>query len=393
VKIETIPIGKINPAPYNPRKDLQPEDAEYQALKRSIERFGYVDPLIWNRRTGHLVGGHQRFKILQAEGLEAADVSVVDLDPDDERALNIALNKIEGAWDMPKLSELLADLAGADYDLSLTGFTEEELNKLLTWDEELEDEALDVVPELPKTAVTQVGDLWVLGKHTLVCGDSTDPAVALRATEQQPADLVFTDPPYGIQYVGKTAEAMVIMNDDLGDAGTRELVANAVRAWPLKKGGAYYVCSCAGETETAFRLGIRDAGYTLRECLVWVKQHFVMGRQDYHWRHESVLYGWADGGPHYFIGDRTQDTVIEEDRPMASRLHPTMKPIALVARFIRNSSRLHDLVFDGFGGSGSTLIAADQVDRRAALVELDPRYCDVIIERWQTVTGGKAHRG
>lgn len=234
--------------------------------------------------------------------------------------------------------------------------------------------------------------------------------------------MIFTDPPYGVDYVGKTKDALTIENDNLGDRGTRLLVADAMRVWPLKDGGAFYICGPAGDTETAFRLAIRDAGYQLRQCLVWVKQHFVMGRQDYHWRHETILYGWKDGAGHYFLEDHTQDTVLDEDvnplrmskadliaaikeyrrretttvwredRPMASVLHPTTKPIALIAKAIRNSSQRGNLVFDGFGGSGSTMIAAEQQGRQAVLIELDPRYCDVIIERWEKVTGGKAKR-
>jgi DNA modification methylase len=204
------------------------------------------------------------------------------------------------------------------------------------------------------------------------------------------ADLIFTDPPYGVNYVGKTKDALTIQNDALGDDGTRELVADILTVAPLREGGVFYVCSPAGNTETAFRLAIQDAGLSLRQCLCWVKQQFVLGRQDYHWRHESILYGWREGAAHYFVDDRTQDTVWEIDRPSRNDAHPTMKPIALVAKAIANSSRLHEIVYDACGGSGTTLIASDQLNRHCRMVEIDPRYCDVILTRWEQLTGRHA---
>jgi DNA modification methylase len=195
------------------------------------------------------------------------------------------------------------------------------------------------------------------------------------------ARLVFTDPPYGVGYVGKTKEALTIENDTLGDAGTRILVSAALLLAPLGPGAAFYVCSPAGNTETAFRLAIADAGLQLRQCLVWVKQQFVMGRQDYHWRHESILYGWKDGAAHYFVDDRTQDTVWEIDRPHVSAEHPTMKPVDLVQRAIRNSSRQGDIVYDAFLGSSTSIIAAEQTGRVCFGIEIAPEYVAVGLER------------
>ena len=350
-------------------------------------------------------------------------VIFLDMNDKDATAYTVADNKLAelSTWDDSALQAMLADLKLQNYDMSLMGFSPEELNELLTpAPDSFERSDLDDIPELPGTPVTQLGQRWMLGRHILLCGDSTDPQTVRRAMGTEQASLVFTDPPYGVAYVGKTADAMTISNDNLGDDGTRALVTAAARSWPLRPGGVFYVCSPTGDQETAFRMALRDAGLTLRQCLVWVKQHFVMGRQDYHWRHESILYGWAEGAAHYFVDERTQDTVWDEmanlntlgkdelielvkkyrrkenttswpeDRPTASLLHPTTKPIALIQKAVRNSSLPAETIFDGFGGSGSTLIAADSLDRKAVLIELDPRYCDVIRTRWETATNDKS---
>jgi DNA modification methylase len=250
----------------------------------------------------------------------------------------------------------------------------------------------DDVPPVPDDPITQPGDLWLLGRHRLLCGDSTKAEDVARLMDGDTADMIFTDPPYGVDYVGKTKDALKIQNDTLGDEGTRELVADALRMAPLKPGGSFYICSPAGNTETAFRLAVMDSGLELRQCIVWVKQQFVMGRQDYHWRHESILYGWHAGAGHYFINDRTQDTVWEIDRPSRSEMHPTMKPVALVEKAIGNSSLPSQVILDMFTGSGTTVIAAEQSGRICYGMELDPRYVDVSIRRWENATGQTATR-
>jgi DNA modification methylase len=260
-------------------------------------------------------------------------------------------------------------------------------------------------------------------EHRLLVGDSTEPLIVsqLMASDVgrdnwltdlfEQADMVFTDPPYGVEYVGKTKDQLVIQNDRLGDAGTRMLIGDMARAWPLKPGGAYYLCAPAGNLITTFALGLADAEMEIRQSLVWVKHHFVMGRQDYHWRHESILYGWMEGAAHYFVDDRTQDTVIDdtpdpktlskaelidlvhflrraqkdsvwyEDRPSASTLHPTIKPTDLVAKGIQNSSRPGELVFDGFVGSGTTIAACEQTRRICRALEIEPKFAAVTLQR------------
>lgn len=248
----------------------------------------------------------------------------------------------------------------------------------------------DDIPKPPAEARTKTGELWALGPHRLLIGDSTLLEDVERVMAGDQADIVFTDPPYGVQYRmnwQQRADGKTILNDDLNEDDMRAFLVKAMQAFPLKAGGSFYLCAPPGRTETVFRLSLGDAGLRLRQCLVWVKQQFVFGRQDYHWRHESLLYGWAEGAGHYFVDDHTQDTVWEIDRPHASPDHPTTKPVELVEKALRNSSRPNDVVFDGFGGSGTTLIAADRLSRRARLIELDPVYADVVLQRYSEYGG------
>lgn len=412
-------VSDLKPFPGNPRK----HEEDVGPIVRSIEHFGWTNPILVQEKTNRIIAGHGRLEAAKKASLTHVPVIFLEMNDQDATAYTVADNKLSelSTWNDAALKELLADLKMQNYDLSLMGYSPDELNELLTpAPDNFERSDLDDIPALPDTAETKLGQMWMLGRHILLCGDSTDPQTVRRAMGSDNASLVFTDPPYGVDYIGKTAEAMTIENDALGDAGTRKLVTAAAKAWPLRPGGVFYVCSPAGDQETAFRMALRDAGLTLRQCLVWVKQHFVMGRQDYHWRHESILYGWAEGAAHYFVDERTQDTVWDEmqsltsmgkdelielvkkyrrkenttawpeDRPNASHLHPTTKPIALIQKAVRNSSLHGETVFDGFGGSGSTLIAADSLDRKAVLIELDPRYCDVIRTRWETATNDKS---
>ncbi len=256
--------------------------------------------------------------------------------------------------------------------------------------------------ELVVQARVQAGDLWRLGEHRLLCGDCTDAAAVTRLMRSQDnnsdveeADLLFLDPPYGVQYGtsrGCRQPHAGLIGDSLGEYGTYDLLRRALLAAPLKAGGVFYICSAGGPNETIFRLALRDAGLPLKQSLVWVKHHFVLGRQDYQWKHETLLYGWKPGAAHYFGGGRTQTTVWEIARPMQSRLHPTMKPLALVEKAVLNSSEPDDVVYDGFGGSGTTLLACEQTGRRCRMMEVEPHYCDVILARWEEATGQKAER-
>ena len=258
----------------------------------------------------------------------------------------------------------------------------------------------------PVEARVRSGELWRLGEHLLLCGDCTDAAAVARLMRSQDhdgdnddieeADLMFLDPPYGVGYGSPARKAYhpvrSVAGDDLGEYGTYDLLRRALLAAPLKPGGVFYVCSAGGPNETIFRLALRDAGFPLKQSLVWVKHHFVLGRQDYQWKHETLLYGWKAGSSHYFGGGRTQTTVWEHPRPIKSRHHPTMKPVPLVARAVILSSREGELVYDGFGGSGTTLLACEQTGRRCKMMEIEPHYCDVILARWEERTGKRAER-
>ncbi|CAJ1003893.1 site-specific DNA-methyltransferase [Brevibacillus aydinogluensis] len=402
MNIRKIPVSMINPAPYNPRIDLQPGDHEYEKLKRSIEEFGYVEPLVWNERTGNLVGGHQRYKILVNEqGATEVEVSVVDLDETREKALNLALNKIDGDWDLPKLRDLMSELKECDFDLSLTGFDSADLDELFQEvpfsfepeNIEVEEDDFDVEDELAmiEEPVTKPGDLWSMGRHRLLCGDSSNLADVERLMGGHRVDLVFTDPPYNVDYTGKTKDALKIENDKMDDGRFKEFLLDVYRNLfhVSKEGAAIYVCHADSEGIN-FRSAMVEAGWLLKQCLIWVKNTFVLGRQDYHWRHEPILYGWKPGAAHNWYADRKQDTVWEVDKPVRNADHPTMKPIALVSKALQNSSKRGDLVLDLFGGSGSTLIAAEKTGRTAYLMELDPKYCDVIVKRWEQLTGQTA---
>jgi len=454
MNIKIIPIHKINPAPYNPRKDLKPGDEEYERLKRSIKEFGYVDPIIWNERTGNLVGGHQRFKILTEESdIKEIAASVVSLSDSEEKALNIALNKISGDWDEEKLAALLDELQQEDFDISLTGYDLEEaeqlieslsLNEALNDIDSIEDDEFDTdeaYEEAKKNPITKNGDIWILGNHRLMCGDSTNENDVAKLMDGNTVQMIFTDPPYNVNYQGGangTREG--IKNDHMDSELFLEFLRKAYQnmATFTEAGGAIYVCHADTEGEN-FRNAMKEKGFLLKQVLVWVKNTFVLSRQDYHWQHEPILYGWKAGGSHKWNGDRLQSTTFDEqtdvsivnkgdhhiltftngersivmkvdnyeilnvvedgkksvwrfDKPNRSEEHPTMKPIPIPARAIINSSKPGEHVMDLFGGSGSTLIAAEKTGRKCFTMELDPAYCDVIVKRYEELTGNKAIR-
>jgi DNA modification methylase len=396
MEIQIIPVQQINPAPYNPRKDLKPSDDEYQKLKRSIEEFGYVDPLIWNQQTGNLIGGHQRFKILLDQGLSEVECSVVDLDEQREKALNIALNKISGDWDLLRLKDLLEELDVGDFDVELTGFDHDEIEDLMTQffvEADPEEDDFDVNEELDsiEEPITQPGDIWLLGKHRLICGDATAAETYRRLTNGQLVDMVFTDPPYNVDYTGKTKEALKIQNDKMNNNQFYQFLYDAFSHMLAitKSGGGIYICHADSEGIN-FRTAMVDAGWELKQCIIWAKNTMVLGRQDYHWQHEPILYGWKPGASHQWHGDRKQTTLWNIDRPSRNKDHPTMKPIGIPAKAIQNSSKQGDIVLDPFLGSGSTLMAAEQTGRICYGVELDPIYCDVIVKRWEEYTNQKA---
>ena len=442
LRTERRKLFELKSADYNPRKALTKEDSEYQKIKRSIVEFGYVDPIIINE-DGTIIGGHQRCTVLKDLGYEEVDVVVVNLDKQKEKALNIALNKITGEWDELKLKDLLLDLDLGDYDITFTGFEQKDLTELVdslavepeTVDDEFdEEEALEQISE----PMTKLGDVWALGRHRLMCGDSTSQEDVAILMNGEMADLIVTDPPYNVNY-GDKAEMLDtylpgkghrntshIKNDNMDNVSFYQFMLQIYQsAYEFMRAGAAIYVFHAESTGHIFRQAFLDAGLKLAQCLIWEKNNFVLGRQDYQWRHEPCLYGWKEGAAHYFINDRTQDTVILEDdidfeamkkselvayleelhrkykdrtsviyenKPTRNDIHPTMKPIALVGKFITNSSKSGWNVLDLFGGSGSTLIAAEQLGRNAYLMELDEKFCDVIVKRWEEYTGQSAVR-
>ncbi|MBQ5521519.1 MAG: DNA modification methylase [Oscillospiraceae bacterium] len=382
MNIEKKNVKDLLPADYNPRKDLQPGDTEYEKLKRSIEQFGYVEPVIWNKQTGRVVGGHQRLKVLIDSGITEVDVVVVDMNTEKEKALNIALNKISGEWDTDKLALVIADLQGADFDVSLTGFEPEELDDLFRDDvkDGVKEDDFDVEAELQKPVFSKAGDLWMLGEHRLFCGDSTKSETYELLMNGKHAQLVVTDPPYNVDYKGTAGK---IKNDKMAeDQFEQFLLAAYSQMYESMTDDASIYVFHSDSHGLAFRKAFEEAGFYLSGCCIWKKQSLVLGRSPYQWQHEPVLFGWKKKGKHQWYTGRKESTIWEFDKPKKNADHPTMKPVALVAYPIMNSTMTGCLVLDPFGGSGSTLIACEQTGRTCYTVELDEKFCDVIVKRY-----------
>ena len=361
--IEKKKTVELLPAEYNPRKDLKPGDEEYEKLKRSIEEFGYVEPVIWNKTTGRVVGGHQRLKVLINLGIAEVDCVVVEMDDAKEKALNIALNKISGDWDKDKLALLIADLQGEDFDVSLTGFDPAEIDDLFkdSLKDGIHDDDFDVDEELKKPTFTKAGDIWTLGRHRLVCGDSTKKETYDALMGDVKANLVITDPPYNVNYEGSAGK---IKNDNMANDAFYQFLLDAFTNMEAVMTGDASIYVFHADTEGLnFRRAFADAGFYLSGCCIWKKQSLVLGRSPYQWQHEPVLYGWKKNGKHQWYTGRKETTIWEFDKPKKNGDHPTMKPIALLAYPIMNSSMSNAVVLDPFGGSGSTLIACEQSDR------------------------------
>ena len=380
--IEKLKVGQLLPADYNPRKDLKPGDVEYEKLKRSIEQFGYVEPVIWNKVTGRVVGGHQRLKVLLDMGITEVDCVVVEMDEEKEKALNIALNKISGEWDKDKLALLIADLQGADFDVTLTGFDLEEIDDLFkdTLKEGVKEDDFDVDAELQKPVLTRPGDVWTLGRHRLVCGDSTKAETFELLMAGKRANLVVTDPPYNVNYEGGAGK---IKNDNMENSAFYEFLLAAFKNTEAVMADDASIYVFHADTEGLnFRRAFADAGFYLSGTCIWKKQSLVLGRSPYQWQHEPVLFGWKKKGKHQWYTGRKESTIWEFDKPKKNGDHPTMKPIPLLTYPIMNSSMSNTLVVDPFGGSGSTLITCEQTDRSCYTIELDEKFCDVIVKRY-----------
>lgn len=416
MKITMVAVGELNPYANNPRNN----DGAVDAVAESIREFGFKVPIIIDKNK-EIIAGHTRLKAAKKLGLKEVPVIIAtDLTPAQIKAFRLADNKVAelADWDMEALAEELGGLS--DIDMEAFGFDLSEFEDNANPDV-VEDEG---EPEYVEP-VCKRGQVWQLGEHRLMCGDSTKPEDIAKLMQGELADMVVTDPPYNVAYVGKTADALTIQNDSMEDSKFRAFLVDAFSAATehIKPGGAFYIWHADSEGFN-FRTAAKEAGLQIRQCLVWVKNTIVLGRQDYQWKHEPCLYGWKDGAAHYFCSARNLATVIEEDKPDIAHMskgelqalckqllanreqietsvmyedkpaksedHPTMKPIKLFARQISNSSRPGEIVLDTFGGSGTTIMAAEQLNRQARVMELDPHYCDVIIARWEKFTGMQA---
>ena len=382
----SLPIDSLKPAAYNPRKKLKKGDKEYEKIKKSIVEFGYVDPIIVNF-DGTVIGGHQRLTVLSDLGYKEVQCVQVRIDDENKvKALNVALNKITGAWNEELLADLIVDLQDADFNLDLTGFEAPEIDQLFSkvHNKEVKEDDFDVDGELTKPTISKQGDIWHLGKHRVICGDSTKPETYQLLLGDKKANLVVTDPPYNVN-VEETAGK--IKNDDMSDTDFFQFLFNMfVNVEQSMEDDASIYVFHADTEGLNFRKAFKDAGFYLSGCCVWKKNALVLGRSPYQWQHEPVLYGWKQKGKHQWFSDRKQTTIWEYDRPKSSKEHPTMKPVQLMAYPIQNSSMRGTLILDPFLGSGSTLIAADQTGRICYGIELDEKFVDVIVKRYMEAT-------
>ena len=386
MEIKELSLKELKPAAYNPRKKLKKGDKEYEKIKQSLLKFGYVDPIIVNEDLT-VIGGHQRLTVLKDLDYETAKCVIVNLPKEDEKALNIALNKITGQWDEALLADLLLDLQESDFSLDLTGFEPPEIDDILSnvHDKELSEDEFDVEEELNKPTLSRHGDIWQLGKHRVICGDSTKAETYKQLLDDRKANLVVTDPPYNVD-VEETAGK--ILNDNMSDGDFYQFLLSMFTQVEnhMEDDASIYVFHADTEGLN-FRKAFKEAGFYLSGCCIWKKNSLVLGRSPYQWQHEPCLYGWKKKGKHQWFSDRKQTTIWEYDRPKSSRDHPTMKPIQLMAYPIQNSSMRGTIVLDPFLGSGSTLIAADQTGRVCYGIELDEKFVDVIVKRYIEVTG------
>ena len=403
--IEKIPVSKINPAVYNPRIDLKPGDVEYEKLKKSITEFGYVESIVWNKRTGMLVSGHQRFKILQAQGIQEVEVSVVDLPVEKEKALNLALNKIRGEWDEDKLAALLEELnASVDLDVTLSGFDVPEVSEILDRFHEVPkddnfdfDGAVDSINE----AVTKPGDLIELGSHRILCGDSSKPDDLEKLLGKTKINLLHTDPPYNVDYYGGNRPNASsrpkdckhwnrIYADNMSQEDYEKWLKGIfINAEPyLASGAAMYIWNGHRQFGPMYSM-LTEIGVHVSCVITWSKERFAIGFGDYNQQTEFCLYGWKEhNGAHSWHGPNNESTLWQIHRDATKEyIHPTQKPIAIAQRAIRNSSSRGDIVLDLFLGSGSTLVAAESLNRACYGAEIDPKYCDAIVRRYIAFIG------
>ena len=389
-QVERWPVDKLVPYARNSRTH---SDTQVAQIAASIKEWGWTTPVLVSE-DGTLIAGHGRVMAARKLGLPEVPVMVArGWTEAQRRAYVLADNQLalNAGWDMDLLSIEMQDLNADGFDLSLIGFDDKTLAALLADSPEDGLTDPDDAPEPTDNPTTKLGDVWVLGGHRLMCGDSTSIDDMEKLTAGQKVDVWLTDPPYNVAYEGGTKEKLTIKNDSMGDDQFRQFLRDAyVAADAVMKAGAVFYIWHADSEGYNFRGAAKDAGWTVRQCLIWKKSSLVMGRQDYHWKHEPCLYGWKEGSAHLWAADRKQTTILEFDKPHRNGEHPTMKPVALFEYQLLNNTKGGDTVLDSFGGSGTTMIAAEKNGRLSRLMELDPKYCDVIIKRWQDFTGKAA---
>jgi DNA modification methylase len=385
--IVTLPIERLIPYARNPRRN----DDAVATVAASLAEFGWRQPIVVDENMS-IVVGHTRWVAAKRLGMTEVPVHIArGLSPAQIKAYRLMDNRSHenAEWDDALLKLELEDLKLEDLDLALTGFDKEEIAKLLA--DEVDDAMADDAPEPPVDPISRPGDLWICGEHRVLCGNATILADVEKVLDGELADMCFTDSPYNVDYSAKgkpRGKSRPILNDNLGDEFGTFLYDACVNILTVTK-GAVYMCMSSSELDT-LQEAFRKAGGKWSTFVIWAKNTFTLGRSDYQRQYEPILYGWKGGADHYWCGARDQGDVWFFDKPSKNDLHPTMKPVALVERAIRNSSKSRDIVLDPFGGSGTTLIAAERAGRRARLIELDPKYVDVIIQRWQSQAGQSA---
>jgi DNA modification methylase len=389
LKVERRKISELKNDPANARKH---SPRNLKSIRDSLDVFGQQKPIVVDSR-GVVIAGNGTLEAARELGWEEIDVAVTDLDPAHAQAFGIADNRTAelAEWDTDVLGQLLE---GMDSDLAdILSIDDLELPDSIDGGEQVEGLTdPDEVPEPPEEPITQTGDLWLLGEHRLLCGDSTSAEDVGRLMDGGKADMLLSDPPYGVSYVGKTKESLTVKNDELDESSLTELIRNAFNnAEAICRSGAYWFATVPpGPLHLLFAEDWKCRGI-LRQIMVWAKDSLVLGHSEYHYQHEPILFGWIAGDRHK-NSDRTRTTLWEYDRPKASREHPTMKPVPLWAQAVTDGSRRGEVVYDPFLGSGTTLIAAEQLGRKCYGMEIDPKYCDVIVKRWEDFTGQTATR-